>query len=257
MHGLDGKVGLVIGGASGIGKATAHRLAQEGASVVVGDISESGARRTAESIRADGGVAEAFAVDISDEAQVDALVQFTVDNYGRLELLHNVAADLAHGMSNDYDILTTTLEAFDETLSVTLRGYVLSCRSALPRMIEAGGGAIVNTSSLVALRSLPSGNRYSYGIAKSGLGSLSQHIAVRYAEERVRCNTVALGMVMSEGVLKNMTPERIAELPGSALGPTPTEPDAVAAVVAFLLSDEARSITGQIINVDGGASARL
>jgi NAD(P)-dependent dehydrogenase (short-subunit alcohol dehydrogenase family) len=202
-------------------------------------------------------LADAFAVDISEESQVEALVQFTIERFGRLDVLHNVAADLAHGMANDHDILTTTLAAFDETLSVTLRGYVLSCRSALPRMIESGGGAIVNTSSIVALRSLPAGNRYSYGIAKSGLGPLSQHIAVRYAKENIRCNSVALGMVLSEGVLGNMTPERIAELPGSALGPTPTDPDAVAAAVAFLLSDDARSITGQTINIDGGASAHL
>lgn len=257
MNGLGGKVGIVAGGASGIGKATAHRLAREGACVVVADISETAAVAVAESIRSAGGAAAAFTVDVSDETAVLAAVRFTVERFGRLDLLYNVAADLAHGIANDTDILATSLEAFDQTLAVTLRGYVLTCRAALPHMIEGGGGAIVNTSSLAALRAVPPGNRYSYAIAKSGLGPLSQHIAVRYAKQGVRCNTVALGMVATEGVQRTMTPERIAQLPGSALTAEPTEPEGVAAVVAFLLSDDARSVSGQTINVDGGASALL
>ena len=257
MNGLEGKVGVVVGGASGIGRATAIRLAGEGAMVVIGDISESGAQSVANEIREMGGVADAIGVDISQESQVEELFHFALERFGRIDLLHNVAADLAFGMSNDFDILSTPIESFDQTLAVTLRGYVISCKKAIPYMIESGGGSIVNTSSLVALQALPSGNRYSYGIAKSGLASLTQHIAVRFAMDGIRCNSVALGMVLSEGVLKNMSPERRAELPGAALGPVPGDPEAVAAAVVFLLSNESRYITGQTINVDGGASACL
>jgi NAD(P)-dependent dehydrogenase (short-subunit alcohol dehydrogenase family) len=257
MNGLRGKVGVVVGGASGVGKATSLRLAQEGVSVVVADINDAGAKAVAESIRSEGGTAEPFGVDLSDESQVGELVTFAVQRFGGVDLLHNVAADLVHCTTNDHDILTTTLDAFDQTWAVTLRGYVLSCRAVLPSMLERGGGAIVNTSSLAALRALPAGRRFSYSIAKSGLGPLSQHIAVRYGKEGVRCNTVALGMVLSEGFLKTNTPERVAELKQAALVPDPGEPAGIAAAVAFLLSDDARYITGQTINVDGGSSAQI
>jgi NAD(P)-dependent dehydrogenase (short-subunit alcohol dehydrogenase family) len=124
-------------------------------------------------------------------------------------------------------------------------------------MVANGGGAIVNTSSLAAIRSLPTGLRFSYSIAKSGLGPLSQHIAVRYGKQGVRCNTAALGMVVSESFKNTMTPERVRVSEEAVLVPKPADPDDIAAAVVFLLSDDARYITGQVINVDGGASARL
>jgi len=257
VQGLQGKVGIVLGGASGVGKATSIRLAQEGVSVVVADLNEAGAHEVAQSIRAEGSSAEAAGVDLKDEAAVTGLADFTAKRFGGIDLLHNVAADLVLIASNDHDILATTMDTFDEILAVTLRGYVVSCRAALPYMLERGGGAIVNTSSLAALRSLPAGNRFSYAIAKSGLGPLSQHIAVRYGKKGVRCNTVALGLVLSEGLIGSLPPERVAALREGALIPNPGEPSGIAAAVAFLLSDDARYITGQTINVDGGSSAQL
>jgi len=257
VHGLRDKVGIVVGGASGVGKATSIRLAQEGVSVVVGDINEAGARGVAESIRDAGGSAESFGVDLRDEAAVASLTEFAASRFGGVDFLHNVAADLVHVATNDHDILTTAVDTFDQMLAVTLRGYVLSCRAVLPYMLERGGGAIVNTSSLAALRSLPAGNRYSYAIAKSGLGPLSQHIAVRYGKQGVRCNTVALGLVLSEGLIGSLPPERVSAMREAALIPNPGEPSGIAAAVAFLLSDDARYITGQTINIDGGSSAQL
>ena len=132
MNGLRDKVGVVIGGASGVGKAASIRLAQEGVSVVVGDINEAGAHAVAEAIRADGGAAESFGVDLTDDAAIASLMEFTAGRFGRLDLLHNVGADLVHIASNDHDILSTTLDTFDRMVATTLRGYVVSCRAALP-----------------------------------------------------------------------------------------------------------------------------
>jgi NAD(P)-dependent dehydrogenase (short-subunit alcohol dehydrogenase family) len=257
MNGLQGKVGLVVGGASGVGRATSIRLAQEGARVVVGDINESGAAAVAEEIRGAGGEAESCRVDLRREEDVKALIAFTIEKFGRIDLLHNVAYDPVHVTTKDLDVTTTDLDDYDEMHAVTLRGYVLTCREAIPHMVAQGGGAIVNTSSLAALKSLPTGLRFSYSIAKSGLGPLSQHIAVRYGKQGVRCNTTALGMVVSESFKATMSPDRVQTSEASVLVPKPGEPDDIAAAVVFLLSDDARYITGQTINVDGGSSARL
>jgi NAD(P)-dependent dehydrogenase (short-subunit alcohol dehydrogenase family) len=257
MDGLAGKVGVVVGGGAGLGRSSARRLGAEGVSVVVSDINAAAAEAVAESIRAAGGEASHFPADMSDPAQVDALIRFTVKKHGRLQLLHNVAADLKHCMEADFDILGTTLESFDHTIAVDLRGYVLTCRAALPHMIEAGSGAIVNTSSLAALKALPTGNRYGYAIAKSGLGPLSQHIAAKFGKQNVRCNTVAMGVILSETFVTTQPPDRIELLKAGSLVPDPGDPDRLAAPIAFLLSDEACYITGQTINLDGGSSATL
>jgi NAD(P)-dependent dehydrogenase (short-subunit alcohol dehydrogenase family) len=147
------------------------------------------------------------------------------------------------------------LDTYDRTLAVTLRGYVLTCRAAIPHMLDGGGGAIVNTSSLAAMRSLPTGNRYSYAIAKAGLGPLSQHIAVKFGKQNIRCNTAAMGMILSESFLKVTPQERIVAIREGNRVPNAGEPEGLAAAIVFLLSDDARYITGQVINIDSGASA--
>jgi NAD(P)-dependent dehydrogenase (short-subunit alcohol dehydrogenase family) len=257
VNGLEGKVAIVAGGASGLGKATSVRLGAEGALVAVADINVEAAEIVAEKIRSDGGTAEAFYVDLADEAKVNALVAATVERFGGVQLLHNVAYDPVHVVNNDHDILSTSLESFDRMHALTQRGYVLACRAVLPHMLGAGGGAIVNTSSLAAIQSLEAGNRYSYSMAKSGLSPLSQHICTKFGAQGIRCNTVLLGLVLSEGLLSTLTPERIATITKSACVLNPGEPEAIAAAVAFLLSDDARIINGQSIHVDGGSSAHL
>jgi NAD(P)-dependent dehydrogenase (short-subunit alcohol dehydrogenase family) len=225
--------------------------------VAVADINLEAAERVADEIRRGGGTAEAVYVDLSIEDDVNAMVAKTVERFGPVQLLHNVAYDPAHVVGNDHDILTTTLESFDRMHALTQRGYVLACRAALPHMLEAGGGAIVNTSSLAAFQSLPAGNRYSYAMAKAGLGPLSQHIATKFGRQGIRANTVLLGLVLSPGLRSTLTKERIEMLTQGACVPNPGDPDAVAAAVAFLLSDDSRIINGQSIHVDGGSSAFL
>jgi NAD(P)-dependent dehydrogenase (short-subunit alcohol dehydrogenase family) len=257
LNGLQDKIGLIVGGASGVGRATAVRLAEEGAKVVVADLNDEGAEVVAETIRQAGGAAAAVKVDLRSAEDIAAAVQFTLDTFGRVDLLHNVGFNPVHVTTKDFDILTTDMDDYEEMLAVTLRGYVLSCRAVIPHMVAQGGGAIVNTSSLAAIRSLPTGLRFSYSIAKSGLTPLSQHIAVRYGKQGVRCNTAALGMVISESFMATMSPDRVQVTDAATLVPRPAFPEDIAAAVVFLLSDDARYITGQTINVDGGASARL
>lgn len=257
MQGLQGKVGLIAGGANGVGKATSVRLAQEGAKVVVGDLNKPGAEAVAEQIRGSGAEAEAVELDLRSESSVNDAVAAAVGRFGRVDLLHNVGFNAVHVTTKDFDLTTTDLADFDEMISVTLRGYVLTCRAVIPLMVANGGGAIVNTSSLAAIRALQTGLRFSYSIAKSGLGPLSQHIAVRYGKQGVRCNTVALGMVVSESFKNTMSPERVRQSEEGVLVPKPAAPEDIAAAVAFLLSDDARYITGQTINVDGGSSAKI
>ncbi|MDI1290073.1 MAG: SDR family NAD(P)-dependent oxidoreductase [bacterium] len=255
MRGLQGKIGIVAGGGAGLGRATANRLASEGVSVVVADINESAAETAAEAIRSAGGDAIAVVVDISSEDQVGAMVDRTLEKYDRVDLLHNVAFDVKTCMEADFDLLGTTLDTFDHTIAVDLRGYILTCRAVLPHMIEGGGGAIVNTSSLAAIRVLRTGNRYSYSIAKAGLSPLTQHIAVKYGKQNIRCNTAAMGLVLSESSLQVQTPERLTEIRASTLLPDAGDPDKLASSIVFLLSDDACYITGQVINIDAGASS--
>jgi NAD(P)-dependent dehydrogenase (short-subunit alcohol dehydrogenase family) len=257
MNGLQGKTGFIAGGANGVGRATAIRLAAEGAKVVVADLDKAGAQAVADQIRESGGAAEPVDFDLRDESSVNAAVDFAVSTFGRVDLLHNVGFNAVHVTTKDLDLLSTELADFDEMIATTLRGYVLTCRAVIPHMVANGGGAIVNTSSLAAVRSLPTGLRYSYSIAKSGLGPLSQHISVRYGKQGVRANTTVLGMVVSESFKATMSPDRVQTSEASVLVPKPGTPEDIAAVVAFLLSDDARYITGQSINVDGGSSARL
>jgi NAD(P)-dependent dehydrogenase (short-subunit alcohol dehydrogenase family) len=225
--------------------------------VVVADLDKAGAQAVADQIRDSGAEAEPVELDLRSESSVTNAVAFALRTFGRVDLLHNVGYDPVHVTTKDNSLTTTELDDFSEVLATTLRGYVLTCRAVIPQMVANGGGAIVNTSSLAALRALAHGKRFSYSIAKAGLTPLSQHIAVAYGKQGVRANTVVLGLVMSEGAMSTMTPERIQHSVNGLLVKEPASPDAIAAAVAFLLSDDARYITGQSINVDGGASSRI
>lgn len=255
MNGLEGKVGIVVGGASGLGKAISYRLAHEGVRVAVADVNLDGATTVADEIAKRGGEAEPFQVDLRDEESVNALVQATVDRFGGVQLLDNVALDTRFVVEKDFDILTTDLSVLDEIFALTLRGYVATCRAAIPHMLEAGGGAIVNTSSGAVQRALNTGQRHSYAMAKSGLGPLSQHICTKFGMDGIRANTMVMGLILSEGLLGNLTPERVSLLRSLSRNKDHGDPDALAAVAAFLLSDDARMLNGQSINVDGGSSA--
>ena len=202
MRGLDGKVAVVAGGGSGIGAATAARLAEEGASVVVGDIVMPNAEAVAAEIRAAAGRAVAAEFDISDDASVAGLVAAAVAEFGGLDLMHANAADLsADVIMRDSDALAVDLDVFDRTIEVNLRGHLLCTRHSIPAMLARGGGVIVYTSSAAGHVGEP--ERPSYGISKSGINALMRHVSSRWGREGIRANCVAPGMVLTKTIRDN------------------------------------------------------
>ncbi|WP_236706021.1 SDR family NAD(P)-dependent oxidoreductase [Frankia sp. ACN1ag] len=252
---LAGEVALVTGAGSGIGAASARRLAAEGAAVAVTDLAEASAARVRDEIVAAGGRAVALALDVADEAAVRDCVERVVAELGPIGVLHNNAAATAlSGGGGDAEVLTMTAELWDATMAVNVRGPMLLARAVLPAMIAAGRGSIVNTSSGAAAAA--EHLRPAYGASKAALESLTRSIATRYGPVGVRCNAIAPGLVLTDTVrgpgrgLRRMRAVFAAHTP-SPLG----TPDEVARVVAFLASDAARYVNGVVLRVDGGMGA--
>ena len=253
MRRLEGKVAIVAGGATGIGAATAERLASEGASVVIGDVNMASAEKAAARITEAGGQAVAIAMDLRDESSVRDMVETTVSTFGGVDLLDNNAADTSPAaMVDDTDIVSIDMALWDRIFSVNIRGFALTSRYAIPAMLERGGGAIVNIASGSGMSGEP--DHVAYGCTKAAVIQLARHIATRWGKENIRANAIAPGLIVTE---------KIAEL-GDAFAPFAElirsriltvelgQPADIAATVAFLLSDDARYISGQVIPVDGG-----
>jgi NAD(P)-dependent dehydrogenase (short-subunit alcohol dehydrogenase family) len=255
MRGLNDKVAVIAGGGSGIGAATARRLAEEGAAVVVGDLVADNAEAVAAEVRAAGGRAVAAQFDITVDEEVGALVAVALSEFGRLDHLHANAADLSpENIGRDSDALTVPLEVFDRTLAVNLRGHLLCTRHALGPILERGGGSIIYTSSLAGHGGEP--ERPSYAVAKAGLNALARHVASRWGREGVRANTVAPGLVLTPTVADGISPEFKEYALGIGRSPRLGRPEDIAAMVAFLMSDDGEWINGQVVSVDGGTTLR-
>ena len=249
---LEGKVGIVTGGGSGIGRATAVRMAREGASVVVADINPAGASDTVQSIVGAGGTAIAHETDIASESSVKSMVKATLDAFGHLDLLHNNAANV-FVVPNDHDVITTDLDTWDATFATNVRGTFLCCKYVLPHMITARDGAIVNMSSDAG--QMGDLLRVAYGVSKAGVESLTRYVATMYGKQGIRCNAIAPGVVATPALVANVSEVELAMFADHHLTPYIAEPADIAAVVVFLMSSEAKFITGQVVNVDGGLFA--
>ncbi|MBK7249458.1 MAG: SDR family oxidoreductase [Gammaproteobacteria bacterium] len=253
MRGLKDRVFIVAGGASGIGAATAARLTEEGAAVVIGDLSAEHARQAAARLAAGGARALGVGFDIVVEDSVRALIAAAVEHFGGLDGIHVNAADI-DALQHDTDAETVPLEVFDRTLAVNLRGHLLCTRHALPELLRRGGGSLVYTSSGSAFMGEP--QRLAYGISKSGLHGLLRHVASRWGKQGVRANAVAPGLVMTDAVRRSMDGDACAAVLGITRSPRLGEPRDIAAAVAFLMSDDGEWINGQVLSVDGGATMR-
>jgi NAD(P)-dependent dehydrogenase (short-subunit alcohol dehydrogenase family) len=254
MRGLKGKVAIVAGAAPGnIGGATAIRLAEEGMLVVAADLNEAAAQSIVDQILASGGTAVASGFDITDEASYKGLIDFTVERFGRLDGLFNVAADLSReNTEKDRDVTTVQIDVWKHIIDVTLNGYMYGIRHALPVMIQQGGGSIVNTMSSAVWAGEPV--RVAYQTAKSGLIGLSRHTASFGGKHGVRCNLLSPGVTLTPAALASTTAEWRDEILASVRSPRLGDPADIAAMVAFLFSDDAAYVNGQSILVDGGAN---
>jgi NAD(P)-dependent dehydrogenase (short-subunit alcohol dehydrogenase family) len=255
MRGLEDKVVVVAGGAGGIGTATSIRLAEEGASVVVGDLNEATATEVADRITAGGGTAVAAQFDVADDDSVAALVATAVNTFGGVDLCHANAADLSVPViMGDTDALDVDLDIWDRTMQVNLRGFLLCTRHVIPELLKRGGGAIVYTSSAASFVGEPA--RPSYAAAKSGVNALMRHVASKWGKQHIRANAIAPGLVvsdeMSEVIPKEMKERTLKGTRSWRLG----HPTDIAAMVAFLLSSDGEWVNGQVISVDGGVTLR-
>jgi len=253
-HERQGRVAIVTGAASGIGRATAHALAADGAAVTVADLDADGATRVAEEIVAAGGLAAPQAADVEDEASVADMVAAAVERFGGLDILHNNAAASAPDiMGRDLDLTEMDIDVWDRTLAINLRGPMLGCKYAIPRMLERGGGVIINTSSASGL--VGDLSRAAYGASKAGLDSLTRYVATQYGKRGIRCNAIAPGVIHTPALEQNVPAEQLAIFERSHLTPRLGQPEDIAAAVVFLASEGGAFITGQTLSVDGGLLA--
>lgn len=249
---LDNKVALVTGAASGIGRQSALAFARAGAKVVVSDITVDGGEETVDMIKNAGGEAFFVKADVSNQADVQALVDKTVETYGRLDCAHNNAG--IEGILGP--CMDCTEENWDRTIAINLTGVFYCCKAELAQMLKQGGGAIVNTASvagLVGFAGIPA-----YTASKHGVNGLTKQIALDYAKENIRINSVCPGVIQTPMIdrFTGGDPEAIkaftATEPVGRLG----QPEEIAAAVVWLCTDEASFVTGINMPVDGGFIAQ-
>jgi NAD(P)-dependent dehydrogenase (short-subunit alcohol dehydrogenase family) len=246
---MEGRAGLVTGAAGGIGRASAVALGRAGASVVIADLESEreGGEETTRLVEQAGGRARFVACDVTRSDQVAHLVDATVRAYGRLDFAHNNA-----GIGVQGRIVDMSEQDFDRCVAINLKGVWLGLKHELPRMLAAGGGAIVNTASLAGLIGLPQGGAYC--ASKHGVVGITKTAAVEYAQRGIRVNAVCPAAIETR-----MTDALPDELRALAVAPQAIKrfgrPDEVAAAVVWLCSDRASFITGAALPVDAGATA--
>ena len=249
MPRLEGKVALITGAGTGIGRATAQLMAGEGAKVVVAELNAAAGEQTAQLIHQAGGNAIAIATDVTDPDSIKAAVDKAVQHYGALHILHNNAG----GSTNvDNTVVDAPIEEFWRVIKLDLFGTFLGCRFGIPAIIASGGGSVINMSSNVALMGVP--GRDCYTAAKGGVSSMTRSMAVEFAPNKVRVNAIAPSATMTERVRAlvagNPALGRLAD--SHLVGMI--EPTDIANMAVFLASEESRMVTGHIYPVDSGVT---
>jgi NAD(P)-dependent dehydrogenase (short-subunit alcohol dehydrogenase family) len=254
MGRVEGKACVVTGAGSGIGKAIAERLAEEGGKVVCVDVNPETAIATANVIQQAGGTATAFTADVSDPKQVDAFVAQCIGLYGRIDVLVNNAGVNIPGVLHE-----VSDAVIDKTLNVNVKGAIYGCRAAIPSMLKQGGGSIVNISSVNGLVSEPFLAVYS--ASKGAVVMLTRGVALDYAKRGIRCNAICPGWVdtpinYAHAEMLGGLEKVYATIDTFQPIGRPGEPREIAHLALFLASDEASFLTGAVIPADGGMTAQ-
>jgi NAD(P)-dependent dehydrogenase (short-subunit alcohol dehydrogenase family) len=253
MARLAGKVAFITGGGGGIGRATAERFAEEGARVVVADIDLEAGEAAAQSARGlaanSGGDCQFVYCDVTERASVERAVAETVARYGKLDILHNNAGG---STLEDGPVTEAPEQEFWRAIKLDLFGTFLCSKIAIPHIIKAGGGSVINMASNVALMALP--GRDCYTAAKGGVASMTRSMAVEYAPHKIRVNAIAPSVTLTERVKRllagNKNVSKLASSHLLGMG----QPIHVANMAVYLASDESEITTGQILSVDSGVT---
>jgi NAD(P)-dependent dehydrogenase (short-subunit alcohol dehydrogenase family) len=247
---LDGKVTIITGGGSGMGKTAAELFAKEGARVVVADYSEASGEAVVAGVRAAGGEATFVRADVSNEADARGMVQHAVATYGRLDALYNNAGVMPEA---DHSVIDTDTDTWDKVMAVNVRGVFLGCKYAIPQMLEQGSGSIISTASFVAILgcSVP---QDAYTASKGAVLALTRSMAVQFAGRGVRSNSISPGPIetplLMDWLLKDEAAKqlRLARNPSGRFG----KPEEIVSVAIYLASDESKWTNGANFVIDGG-----
>lgn len=249
---LQEKIAIITGAGAGIGRASVLAFVREGARVVAVDRDEATGSETVALARQAGGEAVFFRADVSQSADVQAMIRFTLDRYGRLDILFNNAGIVQNGT-----VVDTPEAEWEQTMAVNLRSVFLGCKYAIPAMIRQGGGTIINTASVAGLVGVR--NRASYSASKMGIVGLTRSIAIDFVDQGIRANAICPGTVdtpsLRQRIAQAEDPEAtraafIARQPMRRLG----TPEEIAALAVYLASEESAYMTGTAIVIDGGLS---
>jgi NAD(P)-dependent dehydrogenase (short-subunit alcohol dehydrogenase family) len=248
---LEGKVAIVTGGGSGIGQGIALAYAREGANIVVADLNLQGAQETISSIKHVGREGLAIQTDVAESTQVQAMVNSSLAAFGKIDVLVNVA-----GIMNACSVLDTTVEQWDRTLNVNLRGTFLCMQAVAREMIAQGYGSIINTTSILGRNARP--KRAAYCASKAGIILLTQTAAMEFGPHGIRVNAIAPGsietpLVRSAPISQDALARKVAAIPLRRRG----DPADLTGPAIFLACDESNYVTGDILTVDGGMTAGI
>ena len=249
---LREKVSIITGSGGGMGRVAALRFAAEGSRLIVADVHKAAAEETVRQVKAAGGEATPIAVDVSVEADAQAMVELAIKKYGRVDVLYNNAGIMPEA---DHSVVDTPVEAWDQVMAVNVRGVYLACKYAIPRMVAGGSGSIINVSSFVAILgcSVP---QDAYTASKGAVLALTRSLAVQFAPHGVRTNAILPGPVetplLMEWLLKDEAAKqlRLARNPTGRFG----KPEEIVAMAVYLASDESAWTNGASLVIDGGIS---
>lgn len=250
MNRLSGKVALITGAASGLGRTAAEIFAAEGALVVVADVVDGD--DVIDAIDAAGGEATFVRCDVTDSDSVAAAVEHAHEQYGALHVLYNNAGVM---LSDDDGPENTSIETYEKTMDINVKGVLLGCRHAIPLMLASGGGSIVNVASFVAHMGAAT-PQIAYTASKGAVLAMTREIAVMYARRGIRANALCPGPIMTPLLAKFLSDDakrqrRLVHVPMGRFG----EPHEIAQGALFLASDESSWMTGQSLVIDGGITA--